>query len=383
VATATIVMAVVGTVLLLAAGHLVDSAQTDTNPWFASLGLLAVALALTGGLIAVRRPGNRIGWILLLSGFCYGGIQIASGYAQGIDYAGWPAVPVAWPIFWLFLWSWIPALGGAAMLLPLLFPTGSLPSPRWRPVAVLALGSLAAMIVVAAIEAVPTANALFSGVSAEPPPPAWIVPWEVASTLLAGVALVLCVSSVFFRFRRAQGVERQQLKWFAAGAVLLALGVVGGFPNFWWSALLTLTGFLAFIVCIAVALLRYRLYDIDRIVSRALSYAVVTALLIGVYAGVVVGVGSALGRTGNPVLIAGATLAVAALFGPVRRRVQAIVDRWFNRRRYDAERTLAVFSARLRDQVDLEELRTGLLHVVGEAVQPAASGLWLRPGRTP
>jgi MFS family permease len=378
VAIATVAMVVAGTVLLIVAGHLVDSAHDQTNPWFGGLGLLAVFLALTGGLIAVRRPGNRIGWILLVSGFCYGGIQLASGYGQGIDYAGWRAFPAAWPFFWLFFWSWVPALGGVATLLPLLFPTGRLPSPRWRPVAVATLGSLAALAMLSAIEAVPNVKALMAGDTSQVPTPSSLVPWESAVMLVAGICLVMCVASLFFRFRHAVGDERQQLRWLAVGGVVLGLGIVGGVPDVWWAGLFTLAGFFVFVACIGVAILRFRLYDIDRIVSRVLGYAMVTAFLVAIYAGVVVGVGSALGRTDSPVLIAGATLAVAALFRPVRRRVQAAVDRRFFRRRYDADRTLAAFSAGLRDELDVEELRARLVGAIAQSVQPSATKLWLR-----
>ena len=379
VAGTAIAMAAVGTVLLLVVGHLVESARDETNPWFAGLGLLAVFLALAGGLIAVRRPGNRIGWILLVSGFCYGGIQLASGYGQGISYAGWTAWPPIWPLFWLVFWSWVPALGGVATLLPLLFPTGHLPSRRWRPVGVLTWVALAALSVVSAIEAIGSTNALMAGDTGEVPTPSWLVPWETAAMLLVGVALVLCVASLFFRFRRAAGVERQQLRWLAVGGVVLGVGIVAGVPNVWWVGLISLASLFVFVACVGVAILRYRLYDIDRIISRVLGYAVVTALLVGLYATVVVGIGSALGRTGSPILIAGATLAVAGLFRPVRRWVQALIDHRFFRRRYDAERVLTTFSARLRDEIDLDTLAAELRETVTGAVQPKGLALWIRP----
>jgi hypothetical protein len=378
VAGAAVVMALLGTVLLLMAGHLVDSAKDLTDQWFGGLGLVAICLALTGGLIAVRRPGNRIGWLLLVPGLCYGAIQLGSGYSQGVVYAGWPAIHALWPIAWLIMWSWAPALGSIGLLLPLLFPTGRLPSPRWRPVAMFTFVALGLFTLGAAIATVPATDALFRGETGEVPIPGWLSPWFTAATLMAGIALVLCLASVFFRFHRATGIERQQLKWFAAGGIVVAVGVVASFPTAWWTALIALLGLFCFIACIGVALLRYRLYDIDRIVSRALSYAVVTALLVGVYAAVVVGLGSAVGRTGNPVLIAGGTLLVAALFGPVRRRVQSVVDRRFNRRRYDMQRALEGFSSALRDEVALEQVRGHLLATVRETLQPAAAIVWLR-----
>jgi hypothetical protein len=217
----------------------------------------------------------------------------------------------------------------------------------------------------------------------QPPIPAGLDLANAIVTLAAGVCMILAVASLFVRYRRSAGVERQQLKWMVAGGVLLALGVVASFPGEWWSALFSIFGFFAFILCVGVALLRYHLYDLGRIVSRALSYAVVTALLVGVYAAIVVGLGAAFGRTGNPVLIAGATLLVAALFGPVRRRVQTAVDRRFNRHRYDAERTLAAFSADLRDEIDIDGLRARLLAAVGDSVQPSTTALWLQSSGRP
>jgi hypothetical protein len=373
-----VTLAVVGSVFLLAAGHLLDSAKDAVDEWFGGLGLVSITLACVGGLIAVRRPGNRIGWLLLGSGLVYGLIQFASGFVQGIQYAGWKPFPGLWPVAWVAMGSWVPGLGSIAILLPLLFPTGHVPSRRWRPVLWLSAVTILVMWALNAAASVPATTSAMAGEIAVPPVAGWLNAANGAVSAVAGVCMVLAVASLFVRYRRSLGVEREQLKWMAAGGLLLAIGIVASFPGEWWSALVTLAGFFAFVVCIGVAILRYRLYDIERILSRALSYALVTAVLVGVYAGVVVGLGSAFGRSGNPLLIAGGTLLVAALFGPIRRRVQALVDRRFNRRRYDAERTLAAFSARLRDEVDITELRAGLLATVGDAVQPATSGLWLR-----
>jgi hypothetical protein len=297
---------------------------------------------------------------------------------QGVQYAGWSSFPGLWPIAWIAMGSWVLGLGSIAILLLLLFPTGEVPTPRWRPVLWLSVATILVMWGLSAVASVPATTSALAGEIEAPPVAEWLNAALAAVTLLAGVCMVLAIVSLFVRYRHARGVERQQLKWMAAGGVLLAIGVLASFPSEWWSALITLAGFFAFAVCIGVAILRYRLYDIGRILSRVLAYAVVTALLVGVYAAVVIGLGAAFGRNGNPVLIAGGTLLVAALFGPLRRRVQALVDRRFNRRRYDAERTIAAFSAQLRDQLDLEELRVRLTSVVGEAVQPASAVLWLR-----
>jgi hypothetical protein len=169
VAATAVVLSVAGTVELLLAGHLVDSAQDLTDQWFGGLGLVAICLALTGGLIAVRRPGNRIGWLLLVPGLCYALIQVASGYGQGVVYAGWTPIDLTWPVVWVVLWSWVPALGSIALLIPLLFPTGYLPSPRWRPVGVLAFVSIGAVLVVTAIAVIPAADAIMRGETGEIP----------------------------------------------------------------------------------------------------------------------------------------------------------------------------------------------------------------------
>jgi hypothetical protein len=373
-----VTLAVVGTVVLLAAGHLFDSAKDAVDEWFGGLGLVSLTLACVGGLIAVRRPGNRIGWLLLGSGFVYGLIQFASGFVQGIQYAGWRSFPGLWPIAWIAMGSWVLGLGSIAILLLLLFPTGEVPSPRWRPVLWLSVATILVMWALAAIASVAATTSALSGEIETPPTAGWLNVATAIVSVLAGVCMVLAIVSLFVRYRRARGVERQQLKWMAAGGLLLAIGVVASFPSEWWSALVTLAGFFAFVLCIGVAILRYRLYDIGRILSRVFAYAVVTALLVGVYAAVVVGLGSALGRTQNPVLIAGATLVVAALFGPIRGRVQAAVDRRFNRRRYDSQRALEAFAASLRDEVALEQVRGHLLGTVHETMQPASASVWLR-----
>jgi hypothetical protein len=198
------------------------------------------------------------------------------------------------------------------------------------------------------------------------------------------VALVVGAGSLVGRFRRARGVERQQLRWLALAAGLAAVALL--------AAVATLMGDLgsnlldaALGVCAALlplatgaAILRYRLYDIDRIISRTLAYGLLTVLLGGAYAGVVLGLGRLLPQDSS-LVVAAATLAVAGAFQPARRRIQQVVDRRFNRRRYDAARTIAAFSARLREEVDLDTLTGELLAVVEETMQPTQASLWLRP----
>jgi hypothetical protein len=206
---------------------------------------------------------------------------------------------------------------------------------------------------------------------------------NTAAGAITVLAVLAATGSLVLRFRRARGAERQQLRWVALAAGLSAVAAVAVIPAvtignpdlIGWAAA----------VCVAIlppaigaAILRYRLYDLDRIISRTLAYGLLTLLLGGAYAGLVLGLGQLLGHD-SPLVVAVATLAVAAAFQPARRRVQDLVDRRFNRRRYDAARTIAGFSARLRQQVDLEALVAELLGVVDQTVQPTRVSLWLRP----
>jgi hypothetical protein len=277
-------------------------------------------------------------------------------------------------------------------LLLLLFPTGRLPSRRWRPVAWASVASVAAGCAVLAVTPRPMA-----GLPGQPRNPLGIAP--AAATLdriqaLLNVCLALlvlvCAASVVVRFRQAGGMERQQLKWlaFGAGQLALLLGSGLGLSRMWErvpqgiSDLVFAVSFAVIPVAIGIAILRYRLYEIDRLIHRTLVYGLLTALLGAVYAGLVLGLGQLFGRVGaqpRSWVVAGATLAVAALFQPARRRIQQAVDRRFNRRRYDAARTVEQFAARLRDQVDLDALSAELLAVVDQTMQPTQASLWLRP----
>jgi hypothetical protein len=282
---------------------------------------------------------------------------------------------------------WAALLGLIAILLPLLFPTGHLPSPRWRPLA------WAAVVVIS------TATVLFAlrPVRVFDNPSFPVNPFGIESAAatielamsialaLIGLLALFAAASVIIRFRQAKGVERQQLKWFAYAAALPA-------AYFGISVLLEPQGNLAdvlFFISIAVvpaaigiAILRYRLYEIDRLINRTLVYGLLTALLGAVYAAVILGLGHLFGGIGGEPpswVVAGATLAVAALFQPGRRRIQRVVDRRFNRRRHDAAKTIEAFNARLREQVDLDTLSAELLAVVDLTMEPSRTSLWLRP----
>jgi len=269
----------------------------------------------------------------------------------------------------------------------LLTPTGSLPSPRWRwwaRVTVAAPVTLLVAVAVASGSLNPQYQLAgggpfdFRGLGG-----ALLVVNQVALAVTT-LALVVAAGSLVVRFRRARGVERQQLRWVALAAALVVLSGVVVLCGLAVGATATVVVTWAIGACVAIlpvaigaAVLRYRLYDLDRIISRALAYGLLTVLLGGGYAGVVLGLGQLLGRSSS-LAVAGATLAVAGAFRPARHRVQAAVDRRFNRRRYDAAQTIQAFSARLRQQVDLDTVTAELLAVVEQTMQPASVSLWLR-----
>jgi hypothetical protein len=329
--------------------------------------------------VASRRPRHPSGWLLLLLGAALTlaavGLAEVSAAVAGLGSSGWlaPYLPVAILI----------AVDCTAFLL-LLTPSGSLPSPRWRPWAAVTAVIPAVVVLVVALTHVRGApvHHVTSPLDLRALSAAEAVIFQVAFVICQVANLVATISLVV-RFRRARGVERQQLRWLVlATGVVLALsavvvaGVLSGAP-----VLAGLVGGLCPAVlsgAIGAAVLRYRLYDLDRIISRTLAYGLLTVLLGGSYAVVVLGIGQWL-ASGSSLVVAGATLAVAAAFRPAQRRVQAAVDRRFNRRRYDGARTIEAFSARMRDHVDLDSLTDRLLGVVEQSMQPASVSLWLRP----
>jgi len=345
----------------------------------------AVSAVTVGAVLAGRRPRHPVGWLLLGLGLSqtlqaftfsytrYGlvarpGALVGAGYLAGVCNG--------------LVIMWVSCAG----FVLLLTPTGSLPSPRWRWWARIAAAAAAVWLVGSIMDPVPlypeypdvgnplAVPALFGPLDALP-----------AAALVVLVALIVGAVSLVLRFRRARGVERQQLRWLTWGATLAAVALLVAMAalvaNDSGSTLLNL----ALGVCAAVlplatgaAILRYRLYDLDRIISRTLAYGLLTVLLGGGYAAVVLGLGQLLGQDSS-LVVAAATLAVAAVFQPARRRVQGAVDRRFNRRRHDAVRIIQGFGARLRDQVDLDDLSAEVLAVLDQTMQPTQASLWLRP----
>jgi hypothetical protein len=345
------------------------------------------AFAAVGALILSRRPRNIIGWLCWAIGFTLSLSNFGSNQAARRLAADSVSIPVALALQLGQIGYFVPLLG-LLPLLVLLFPTGRLPSRRWRPV----VWVFAAGLMLYAASVVLKPGLLHDDLPATNP-----LGLESAEELLQliGAALgllfalfvVLVLGSLVLRFRRARGEERQQLKWLTYAAALLI-----AFPLTLGSALERVgSGYLGAVAfalvvstvpaAIGIAVFKYRLYDIDRIINRTLVYGVLTALLVAVYAAGVFVLGSLLNPAGgeSELAVAASTLAVAALFQPARRRVQTVVDRRFNRRRYDAARTVGAFSARLRDEVDLDTLSAELLLVVDQTMQPTTASLWIRP----
>jgi hypothetical protein len=361
------------------------------RPGFALALLLAfTAFMVVGAVIVAHRPGNAIGWLFSAIGLLTATGALALDYAQ-YAYVTRPgslpgAILAAWDQWW-----WLPMFALILVFTPLLFPTGRLPSARWRPVAVLAAAATTAIAILGALQPTLTLqNVDYTvrnpiGLAGVPDPEEGAL-----GSVLFGVLAVCAVAalvSLVLRFRRSRGVERQQLKWvtYAAALPILLQAVPTPLPEGAISdVLFGLT--IAFIpIAAGIAILRYRLYDIDRLINRTLVYGLLTAILGLGYAAAVLVLGEVFGGIGAEPpswAVAAATLAVAALFQPARRRIQVVVDRRFNRRKYDAAKTVEAFSVRLRDEIDLDALSAELLAVVDQTLQPTQVWLWLRPAIT-
>jgi hypothetical protein len=336
---------------------------------------LTVALSFppVGALIASRDPRNPLAWFLIGTGVFLG------VYVLAVEIRGWTGGTGGLGELTSWLATWLNQVGiVASSTFPfLLFPDGRLPSRRWRPLAWLsAVLTVAGPLTVAALawpRRGPELDHLYYDGALGT---AWI------TTFLLGLIVgIPCVVAAFVRLRRARGVVRQQMKWFVYLAMVsLPLTFMGFLPGL-VGPIAEILQYVALLSGIAIGIFRYRLWDIDRIVNRTLVYGLLTAVLAGLYAVGVLVIGHAVspaGRT-NSLIVAATTLGVAAAFQPLRRRIQRVVDRRFNRRRYDAARTIDAFAGRLRGQVDLGTLRGELLGVVDRTVEPNGASLWLRP----
>jgi hypothetical protein len=343
-----------------------------------TIGALGFAgIPIVGALMASRLPGNPYGWLWCAAGLTYGLSDISRPLIAAVDGPLW----VAWI---MEAWGFLSTLG-MLVLVFLLFPTGRVPSRPWRWVARGAV-TIPVLLMLAV---------LFYD---DPEDPTAVGPWPLegaagrhlaqaaeAALFATFLLIVAGMLSLVLRFRRSGPVERRQLTWFlyatvVIGAVLVLDGVLGVLPPGLTGAVVNAVAFGLLPVAVGVAVLRYRLYEIDRIVSRTVSYGLLSAALIGLYLLVVALLRPLLEPfTGSSTLaVAGSTLAVAAVFNPARRRLQAVVDRRFDRARYDAARAVEAFAARLRDQVDLDEITDGLRATVAATVAPGRVAVWLR-----
>jgi hypothetical protein len=360
--------------------------RAGAYPFWGEVVVIVVVLGTLGAVVAARRPEHPVGWLFAGIGLA-GGIQLVAGNYAMAALAD-PALPAG-------AVSAVAAeelrIAGLGMLLAvmLLFPTGRPPSRRWWAVGWLGLAGVAGYLARSALEPGRGEQLLGYenpfGVTGAP----WLLQLLGGLEQLFFVAGLAVIGSLVVRLWRARGVERQQLKWFVYAAVVALVVLVlasvflydlmeyGPLGSILWGA-----APVGLAVAVAVAVLRYRLYEIDRLINRTLVYGLLTALLAAVYAAGVFVLGNLLNPAGgqSELAVAASTLAVAALFQPARRRVQAAVDRRFDRRRYDGARTVAAFSARMRDEVDLDTLSSELLAVVDLTVQPTGVSLWIRPG---
>jgi hypothetical protein len=351
--------------------------------------LLAAGYSTVGAVAASHRPGNPVGWVLCSIGLSWGAAHFTSEYATYALLAAPGSLPTAEAAAWIYSWLWVPGLG-LIVFLALLFPSGRLPSPRWRPFAWLSVLLVAAGTIMAAFSPGPSV-----GLSVRNPFGIESLPnfYEQLQALMFALIFVASASLVV-RLHHPRGVERQQIKWvayagaLAGGASLPTYTVVEAVDLRWLQMVghvLALVGILGVPTAVGLAITRYRLYDIDIVINRTLVYGTLSATLIALYfVGIVVLQRLFVILTGqqSTLAVVASTLLIAALFNPLRRRIQFFIDRRFYRRKYDARKTLEAFSAQLRNETDLDALSDELVSVVKETMQPEHASLWLRsPGR--
>ena len=368
--------------VLAATGHDLFDISANSSP-----DRFMVAYAVVGAVLASRRPANPIGWLLLGLGLVAAARGLAGEYAlHALAGRARPASGV-WAVWFV---NWVLTLlfpSGILMFLLLLFPNGRLLTARWRIVGWLGAALAACYVLVTWInpDTITPGGKLPSVAN-----PTGVAGWTFAGHVAIGIfplewaCLLAAAASLFLRYRRSASEERLQLKWFAFAAVAALVLLTALLP----ASILTSAGGSAFDagvivgiglglpVAVGMAVMKYRLYAIDRIISRTLAYTIVTGLLVGVYTGLVL-LATRVLSVHTPVAVAVATLAAAALFSPLRHRVQRAVDRRFHRARYDADQTVAAFAARLKDAVDLDSVRDDLAGVVEHALEPAHISIWV------
>jgi hypothetical protein len=381
-----------GTALSLAATSPVSDHPIggETGDSSVAVDLLTfVPFSIVGAIIASRHPRNTIAWLFCSVSVAMGLNSFAGDYAEYWLASGFGTSTLGETAAWFSSWLWVLLVFVPASFLLLLFPDGRLPSPRWRPVAWgVALGT-AGSVVGYALRAGPLGDfpQIANPYGVDSPAVGMV---GIAGSIVAAGCMVASAVSLIVRLRRAGSEQRQQIKWLAYGGAVVVSGVCVGGLAIPWSVSVSIVimslSVLGLPVFTGIAILRHHLYDIDLIINRTLVYASLTAMLALVYLAGVVGLQAALrALTGqeSTLAIVASTLAIAALFNPLRRRVQALVDHRFYRRKYDAAKTLAAFSARLREETNLEALRDEVVGVARTTVQPEHASLWLRPDAEP
>ena len=382
---------VVLSVVLLVGGlsfTLMTRSSIPESPYYGlvTLSVLALAFSVVGAIIASRQPRNAIGWIFGGVGVTIGFSSFAGHYAEFWLASGFGRGVLGETAAWFSSWSWTLLVYLPTSFLLLLFPDGRLPSPRWRPVAWCAVLGLIGFLAGYTLEPGPLEDfpEITNPYGVDSP---ILEAVAIAGAILASASMVASAISLIVRMRQAGRTERQQIKWLAYGGAL-AVGVVfvGGVISVWIGEVgyaLTSIGLLGVPIFTGVAIARYRLYDIDIVINRTLVYGALTAALVAVYVGGVATLQALLraltGQEQQPQLaIVVSTLAIAALFDILRRRIQSFIDRRFYRRKYNAAKTLEGFSSRLRDETDLKALNEDLVGVVRKTMQPEHVSVWLR-----
>ena len=365
-------------------------ANTPIYYYWLETSMVAVGYSTVGAIVASRLSHSPIGWLFCAIALSFGLYHFTAEYATYALLSSTRSLPAGEVCAWLTSWVWVAGLD-LVVLLGLLFPNGRLPSARWRWFAwFTALVLLPAAILAALSPGLILTSNLHNAFGIEGLPNAS----KAVEAFMYGL-VVVSAASMLWRLRRAGMIERQQIKWFAYASVVVIIGVIlknsvypaVGVKWVWWVGLvLTAVGVVSSPIAMGIAIFRYRLYQIDLIINRTLVYGSLTASLVALYLGVII----VLQRlfvvfTGekSTLAVVASTLLIAALFNPLRRRIQRVVDRRFYRSKYDARKTLEAFSTQLRNETDLEALSDNLVGVVAETMQPAHVSLWLRPERAP
>ena len=348
---------------------------------------ITAAYAGVGAFVIGRAPRNAVGWILWLIGLLVGLNSAASAYTAWSLAAFGGTLPGGALAGWLSQWAFSPPLAMALLLLPLLFPDGRPPSPRWQwlvgfSIVIVVTSALPDLLAPGPLQSLGIANP--TGWTGDP---AVLDLLGAFSSISPVVALPIVIASAVVRYRRGTSIERAQLRWLGATATLsvatLSVAMLTSDPVAIVAWIVAMVGVGLLPVAIGMAIVRYRLYEIDRIISRTVGWAASTAMVVGLFGVGLIGLETLLaGVTDSSTLaVAGSTLVACAAFQPIRRHVQSFVDRRFDRARYDAGRTAGTFAARLRGQVELGAVEAELLATIASALRPAEAGLWIRPSR--